>query len=377
MRLLICAGGTGGGVYPALAVLEQLKVEGQRLKDENLQPETWNLELLWVGGEGGMEEALVKRAGVPFTAIPAAGVHGVGLRALPRNLTLLARGVFASRRILREFRPDVLFFTGGYVAAPMAVAGRRVPTLLYVPDIEPGLALKTLARFADRITVTSIDSKAFFPRNARIIETGYPTRPELARWDRKSAREKLGLDEKQPVLLVFGGSKGARSINMAVLAHLPALLKLAQVVHVSGELDWPTVESARASLTEEQAIRYHAFPYLHEEMGAALACADLAVSRAGASSLGELPLFGLPAVLVPYPHAWRYQKVNAESLVKHGAAVLLEDARLQTELLAVVESLLTNGTRLGSMRAAMRTLARPQAAADIARQLAEMAGESS
>lgn len=377
MRLLICAGGTGGGVYPALAVIEQLKVEGPRLKGENLQPGTWNLELLWVGGEGGMEEALVKRAGIPFASIPAAGVHGVGLRALPRNLTLLARGVFASRRILREFRPDVLFFTGGYVAAPMAVAGHRVPTLLYVPDIEPGLALKTLARFADRIAVTSLDSKAFFPRRAKIVETGYPTRPALARWDRKSAREKFGLAEEEPVLLVFGGSKGARSINMAVLAHLPALLRLAQVVHISGELDWPTVESARASLTKEQAARYHAFPYLHEEMGAALASADLAVSRAGASSLGELPMFGLPAVLVPYPYAWRYQKVNAESLVKRGAAVLLEDARLQTELVSTVESLLTNGTRLKSMREAMRALARPQAAADIARQLAELAGESS
>lgn len=324
-----------------------------------------------------MEEALVKRAGIPFTGISAAGVHGVGLRALPRNLTLLGRGVFASRRILREFRPHVLFFTGGYVAAPMAVAGHRVPTLLYVPDIEPGLALKALARFADRIAVTSLDSKAFLPRRAKIVESGYPTRPALARWDRKSARETFGLAEDKPVLLIFGGSKGARSINLAVLAHLPALLELAQVVHISGELDWPTVESARASLTKEQASRYHAFPYLHEEMGAALACADLAVSRAGASSLGELPLFGLPAALVPYPYAWRYQKVNAESLVKRGAAVMLEDARLQTELLPVVESLLKNGIRLKSMREAMCTLARPQAAADIARQLAELAGESS
>lgn len=347
------------------------------MKGENLLPGTWNLELLWVGGEGGMEEALVKRAGIPFASIPAAGIHGVGLRALPRNLTLLARGVFASRRILREFRPDVLFFTGGYVAAPMAVAGRRIPTLLYVPDIEPGLALKTLARFADRIAVTSIDSKAFFPRRAKIVETGYPTRPALARWERKSAREKLGLAKDEPVLLVFGGSKGARSINMAVLAHLPALLQLAQVVHISGELDWPTVESARAALTQEQAVRYHVFPYLHEEMGAALASADLVVSRAGASSLGEFPLFGLPAVLVPYPYAWRYQKVNAESLVKRGAAVLLEDARLQTELVPTVQSLLANGTRLKSMREAMRALARPQAAADIARQLADLAGESS
>ena len=134
LRLLICAGGTGGGVYPALSVLQALD------KDP--------LDMLWVGSEGGMEEDLVKRAGIRYTAIPAAGVHGVGLKALPGNLVRLARGVLASRRILREFNPQVLFFTGGYVAVPMALAGTGVPSLLFVPDIEPGLALKTLARFA-------------------------------------------------------------------------------------------------------------------------------------------------------------------------------------------------------------------------------------
>ncbi len=154
MRLLICAGGTGGGVYPALAVHSALTSQ---------QPKS---EILWVGGEGGMEEELVKRAGIPYRSIPAAGVHGVGLRALPGNVAKLTRGVLASRRILREFKPDVLFFTGGFVAAPMAVAGMKVPTALYVPDIEPGLALKFLSRFADVITVTADASKRFFQRSS-------------------------------------------------------------------------------------------------------------------------------------------------------------------------------------------------------------------
>jgi len=121
-----------------------------------------DVETLWVGGEGGMETALVERAGIPFKAIPAAGVHGVGLRRLPGNLLSLARGVVASQSLLAAFRPDVLFFTGGYVAVPMALAGRKVASLLYVPDIEPGLALKTLARFATRITLKSRDR--FFHR---------------------------------------------------------------------------------------------------------------------------------------------------------------------------------------------------------------------
>ena len=146
-----------------------------------------DLKLLWVGGEGGMEAELVKRQGIPFATIPAAGVHGVGPKQLPRNLSLLTRGVWASRRILKAFRPDVLFFTGGYVAVPMAVAGWRVPTLLHVPDIEPGLALKTLARLADRITVTTESSRKYFPARGDVIVTGYPVRSGLTKWNRLSA----------------------------------------------------------------------------------------------------------------------------------------------------------------------------------------------
>ena len=390
MRLLICAGGTGGGVYPALAVLEALLAKEPAL------------DALWVGGEGGMEARLVERAGVPFKAIPAAGVHGVGLRTLPGNLWQLGRGTRAARHILAGFKPDALFFTGGYVAVPMALAGAsmHIPSLLYVPDIEPGLALKTLARFADRIAVTADDSFHYFrssplrPPSAslrdasqspevgrgdggegRLFLTGYPTRPALARWNRDEARRTLNLTGEAPVLLVAGGSKGARSINTAVLESLPALLEKAQVVHISGELDWPVVEENARSLTAEQAARYHAYPYLHEEMGAALAAADLAVSRAGASTLGEYPLFGLPAILVPYPYAWRYQKVNADYLVRQGAAVMLEDAHLQERLLPAVLGLLGDISKLTSMRTAMQSLSHPRAAEEIGRGLLALAGE--
>ncbi|MBU2611749.1 MAG: UDP-N-acetylglucosamine--N-acetylmuramyl-(pentapeptide) pyrophosphoryl-undecaprenol N-acetylglucosamine transferase, partial [Chloroflexi bacterium] len=357
-----------------------------------------NVETLWVGGEGGMEAALVQRAGIPFEAIPAAGVHGVGLKQLPRNLWRLLRGYFAARRILRRFKPDALFFTGGYLAVPMALAARRIPTLLFVPDIEPGLALKALAHFADCIALSAEASRKYFSRRAQTVVTGYPTRSGLLGWTRQTARQNLGLEHDHPVLLVFGGSKGARSLNNALLENLPALLELAQVVHLSGELDWPNVEAARKHLSKRQAARYHAFPYLHEEMGAALAAADLVVARAGASTLGEFPLFGLPAILVPYPHAWRYQKVNAEYLAGRGAAVMIEETQswsrnrrplwsrnrrplwsrnrrpLSENLFATVNDLLNNPEKLGSMRAAMGRLSRPQAAADIAHQLSNLAG---
>ncbi len=333
------------------------------------------VQTLWVGGAGGMEAGLVERAGLDFRAIPAAGLHGVGLRSLPGNLWRLGRGVLAAGRILREFRPQALLFTGGYVAVPMAVAGRRIPSLLYVPDIEPGLALKALARFADRIALTAEDSQQYFRKPREATVTGYPTRPNLAGWTRGRARKALKLSGAAPVVLVLGGSKGARSINRAVLENLPALLELAQVVHVTGQLDWPEVQARAADLKRSQAGRYRAFPYLHEEIGAALAAADLAVSRAGASTLGEYPLFGLPSILVPYPYAWRYQKVNADYLVRRGAAVLLADEHLRDELLPTVEILLKTPARLEEMRRAVRGLARPQAAARIGRLLLEMAGE--
>jgi UDP-N-acetylglucosamine--N-acetylmuramyl-(pentapeptide) pyrophosphoryl-undecaprenol N-acetylglucosamine transferase len=322
-----------------------------------------------------MEEELVNRAGIPYRSIPAAGVHGVGLRALPGNMAKLARGMAASRRILREFKPDALFFTGGFVAAPMAVAGWNIPTVLYVPDIEPGLALKFLSRFADVVTVTAPDSKKYFSRPERVVLTGYPLRADLSAWSREKAVSHLGLDasRKKPTLLVTGGSKGARSINMAILKHLKELLSIAQVIHITGSLDWPVVEKAAQELPAELRADYHAMPYLHE-MGAALAAADLVLSRAGASTLGEYPMFGLPAVLVPYPYAWRYQKVNADFLAERNAAVILSDELLEAKLLDVLKDLLLNKHKLETMSDAMKKLSRPNAATAIASQLLELAG---
>lgn len=352
MRLLICAGGTGGGVYPALSVLKALGSDAQ--------------PVLWVGGEGGIEAGLVARSGVPFTAIPAAGVHGVGLRALPGNALRLVKGTLAARRILKDFQPDVLLFTGGYVAAPLALAGRKYPSLVFCPDIEPGLAIKFLARFADVIAVSTPASQAYFPAGKQLATTGYPLRPEMLGWTRAAARPHFGLDPDLPVLLVTGGSKGAQTINRAVLACLPALLHKAQLLHVSGSTDWAEVQAAGASLPAELAGRYHPYEFLHEDMGAALAAADLAISRAGASTLAEYPLFGLPAILVPYPFAWRYQKVNAGYLQDQGAAILLPDEDMPARLLPAVEELISQPDRLDAMRQAMRRLARPNAAQEIA-----------
>jgi UDP-N-acetylglucosamine--N-acetylmuramyl-(pentapeptide) pyrophosphoryl-undecaprenol N-acetylglucosamine transferase len=345
-------------VYPAETVLDALELD----KDT----------VLWVGGRGGMEENLVTRRDIPFEAIPAAGVHGVGLTRLPGNIWKLVKGFFASARILRTFNPDVLLFTGGYVAFPMAVAALRRPSLLYVPDIEPGLALKALARFADRIALTTETSAAYFPNKSKLTVTGYPVRPGLKEWSKEKALDYFGFSPDLPTLAITGGSKGARTINTAVMKVLPQLLEKMQVIHLTGHLDWEILDEQAQQLPAELAKNYQAFPYLHE-MGATFAAADLIVSRAGASTLGEYPLFGLPAILVPYPYAWRYQKVNASFLEDHGAAVLLRDEDMDAQLQGLIESLIMDPRRLKKMSVAMARLATPEAAFKIAALIQEMA----
>ncbi len=217
MRLLICAGGTGGGVYPALAVLQALRsrIDGSGVTQE--------LTILWVGGVDGMEADLVKRAGVPFRAIPAAGVHGVGLRALPGNLWRLGRGYLAARRVLREFRPQVLLFTGGYVAVPVALAARlnlkakeRPRSLVYVPDIEPGLALKTLIRFADQVAVTNEKSRTLIAGRPAVRVSGYPVTKRFERREQgKRARASWGCKLICRLCWSWGAAKGrARSTGL-------------------------------------------------------------------------------------------------------------------------------------------------------------------
>jgi UDP-N-acetylglucosamine--N-acetylmuramyl-(pentapeptide) pyrophosphoryl-undecaprenol N-acetylglucosamine transferase len=363
-------------VYPALTVLKEL---GKRYElrsgvpDGSANAPSQELTVLWVGGEGGVEADLVKRAGIPFKAIPAAGVHGVGVRAMPGNLSKLGRGTLTARNILLSYKPDTLFFTGGFVAIPVGLAARlfierksRPRILLYIPDIEPGQALKTLTHMADHIAVTTEESKTYLPARKPATCTGYPVRQELMDWDRDRAFMHFGLRSDLPILLAFGGSKGARSINRALLDALPRLLQEIQVLHVSGVRDWEEIDQRQGEIPPELHDRYRVYPYLHEEMGAAMAIADLVLSRAGAAILGEYPHFGLPAILVPYPHAWRYQHTNASYLVRLGGAILVEDAQLGDKLVPEVLSLIFDRQKLAEMKRAMSSAATPDAATRIA-----------
>lgn len=341
-------------MYPALAVLQDQKSKSTVS------------EVLWVGGADGIERGLVEGAGVPFKGISAAGLHGVGLKKLPGNFFRLVRGFFQSIKLIRGFNPDVLFFTGGYVGSPVALAGLFRKKVIFIPDIEPALTLSALAKVADKITVVADESRAYLPKKANVVVTGYPTRAELMEYSKEAALKTFGLSAEVPTVFVFGGSKGARTINDALMNILPELTSHCQVLHVTGEKNYDEVTGRVSLMNESVRERYHGYPYLHEKMGAAFRAADLIVSRAGASTIGEFPLFGVPAILVPYPYAWRYQRVNAEYLVREKAAVLLKDEDMQALLYSTIIEFINNPEKRSEMGRAMASLAKPNAAEAIA-----------
>lgn len=331
---------------------------------------------MFVGEESGMERELVMREGVPFAAIEAGAMHGVGAARAARGALRTSRGTAMALRVVGEFKPDVVLLTGGFVGVPVSAAAwlRRVPSVVFLPDIEPGQALRVMGRFATRVAVTTEASAAFVDR-AKMVVTGYPVRDAFAATSRAAARAQFGIAPEARVVLVFGGSKGARSINRAVMGGVARLLHAATVIHVSGANDWDEVQAARLALPADAQARYLTFRYLHEEMASAMAASDLVICRAGASALGELPYLGLPAILVPYPHAWRYQKVNAQYLAERGAAVVMRDEALTDAGAGVVKcaiGLLNDPARLGAMRAAALGAARRDGAERIAALLAEV-----
>lgn len=351
-------------MYPALAVVEELLARGILTREG----------VRYVASPGGMEVELATKAGLPVELAQTGQVRGRAPWVVAGNVGRMLVGAWQVRKWMRTFRPDVVLLTGGYVGVPVALAARwcRVPVCIYLPDLEPGLAVRLLARLAHRVAVTTEEVLPHFPPGKAVV-TGYPVRRAVLEAERHAARRALGLAPEGLTLLVTGGSRGARSINLAMVAALDRVLRAWQVVHLTGALDYEAVRAARASLPEVLRARYHVHAYLHEEMPAALAAADLVLARAGASVLGELPARGLPAVLVPYPYAGRHQEVNAAYLVQRGAAVRVADERLVQELPDLLERLAMEPGRLQKMAERSRALARPQAAWAVAQCLRELA----
>lgn len=320
---------------------------------------------MFVGTVGGFERPLLEKAGVRFESldeVQAGPIHGVNpLKALV-SAGKMAWGTLQALRLLGARKPDIVLSTGGWVGLPVSLAAwlRRIPVVIFLPDIEPGLSIKALRPLARKIAVTTPLSAPYIPA-MKMVVTGYPLRRRLLSATRAEALAHFKLDPDKRTLLVFGGSRGARSLNIAVTDALDALLSKddLQIIHVTGDLD------AERAAPHQGRTGYQAFAYLHDDMGLAFAAADLCLARSGASALGELPHFALPSILVPYPHAWRYQKVNADYLADRGAALVLPDETLKADLAATVRGLLDDPARLAAMREAARLLAPGDGAANI------------
>ncbi len=355
MMFALAGGGTGGHAYPSLAVGAELRARG--------------CELVYYGSERGPEHALATAAGIEYRGVPAAQLRGGPRRMVVGGLQLL-RGLRSARRRLATDRPAAVFATGGYAAAPVGWAAHRagVPLVVFLPDVRPGWAVRFLARFATRVACSVEASLPSLPRGRSLV-TGYPVRAEFARATRDEGQARFGLDAALPTLLVAGGSLGAQAINRAIAAALPQLLERAQLVHVAGREHEPWLRAERDRLPETLRARYHLLGYT-DELAWAMAAADLAVVRGGASTLGELPALGLPAIVVP--GAFSDQAHNARLLAARGAARVLEQrdlARLADEALR----LLADAPARARMADAMRSLARPDAASRLATLLQEVA----
>lgn len=357
MKFVLAGGGTGGHAYPAIAVAERLR-------------DGFDTELVYYGTDRGPERDLASGAGIPFRSIPASQIRGRSPWRLGSGLVNLLRGQRRARRELRDDSPDALFATGGYASAPLGSASRsrRVPMLLFLPDVKPGWAVRYMQRHATTVACSVEASLAFLPPRKTVV-TGYPVRRQFADATRDEGARRFGLDPTVRTLLVAGGSLGAHHINRTIAGALPRLLDRAQVLHISGRDDEAWLERERAQLPDWQRTRYHVTGHT-DEMAMAMAAADLAVTRAGASSLGELPMSGLPAMLLP--GGFSDQHANASYLVGKGAAVSLMPAELDSLVDAAID-LLDDEPRLAAMREAMAALARPNAAERLASMLREMA----
>ncbi len=359
MRILLTGGGTGGHVYPALSVAEALR-----------QRAAAPVELLFAGTVRGDVERLATGAGIPFALVRAAPVRGRSPWQLARAAWQLALGTAEAWRLLGRFRPRAVLATGGYASVPVSLAARlrRVPLVLYLPDVQPGWAVRFLARLARRIAVSAEGSLEHLPRGKTCV-TGYPVRAAFFAQERCAARQKLGFEADLPLLLVTGATQGAQAINRAVFGALPVLLPRCAVLHQTGEAGLAEAQHHAVALPADLRERYRPVAYL-DDMPAAMAAADLAVMRSGASSLAEPPATGLPAILVP--GRFSDQRTNAAFMAKRGAALMLTEDKLP-HLAKTVLGLLDDRARLCAMREAACGLARPDAARAIAAIVLEVA----
>jgi len=371
MRVIVSGGGTGGHVYPALAVAAQLRLQHQA-------------EILFLGSDDGLETQLVPAAGFRLETIKAGKLRRYVSWQTVKGVMRVPLGMWQAVEVVRRFHADVAFTSGGYVAVPAGLAAylNHVPLLMHQQDVPPNLSNKQVAPLATKISVAFEDSLAYFPARKTLV-LGNPVRQailDIRQVAPMIARERFGLAGDQPMLLVTGGSQGARHLNQVTCQALPELLELCQVLHISGkDLYNETVEQSNSILAGADARlkeRYRLVPYLNEEMPAALQAADLVLCRSGASTLSELAVLGKPSLLVPLPPAIGKspQEANAAMFERRRAALVVKDADLKPGLLvARVKYIITAPETLACMMESARAMAKPQATQEIVDELVKIA----
>lgn len=352
--LLFAGGGTGGHVFPLLAVAEAVR---------DLSP---GIRLVFVGTDKGMETKLVPERGFELECVKVLPIRGGGLSGALRGVARAAGSLPEARAIVQRLSPDAVFSIGGYAAGPVALAARSlsIPLALAEPNAEAGLANRLIAPFVKRAYIAFPESRRYF-KASRVMETGVPIR-------RGFDATAYALPAGPLEVLVLGGSQGAASLNQAVPRALARLGQRVRVVHQCGARHEVAARELYAELGFGERARV--VPFI-DDVPAALARAELVIGRAGASAVAEICAVGRPSLLVPYPFAGDHQKHNAESLHRRGAALWLPSSEATPERLAgELEALLADPARLSAMAKAARALGRPRAAQVIAQDLLELAG---
>lgn len=322
-----------------------------------------------------MEAHLVPRQGIPFQSVEISGLkRKLSLDNL-KTLWKFVRAVSDAKKLLRQFQPDVVIGTGGYVCAPVVYAAAKlgIPTMIHEQNVVPGLTNKFLARSATRVAVSFAESLALFPPGKTVL-TGNPRATEVMRGNKQAGRSFLGVGEDKQIVLIFGGSRGARAINEAVLACVDrfAALAKAHIVYVTGEVHYESVMAALQKKGEIPA-NLSVLPFVHN-MPDVLAATHVLVGRAGASTLAEITALGVPAILIPSPYVTNnHQEKNARGLERAGAAKVIVERDLNAErLFAELSDLLTDQNKWEQMRNSSLSLGMPQAAATIVESLREI-----
>lgn len=360
-RVILSGGGTGGHIYPAITIAREIA----RLEDA---------EFLFVGTPKGMEAKIIPMEGYRFASLPAFGLQRRLTVKNVKSLVQTAAGLWKARRILKEFKPDVVIGTGGYVCGPilLAAALSHIPTMIQEQNVIPGITNKILNRVVDRVALGYEEAKARFPRPEKCVYTGNPIRREILLTKRQESREKLGIAPEAFMVLIAGGSRGARTINTAMIGvhrHFADSEGLC-LYHVTGVDEFKRIRNELGLVDEKGRFgRGSRIVNYQKDMPTALAAADLVIYRAGAIGLAELAARGLPSILVPYPYAAEdHQTYNARVFVAAGAAKMIEDRYLTAgELIQDITNLKEDPEFLKTMSKSSETLGKIHAGEEIAR----------